>query len=281
MTKNHWAQAYFRSEIGSIISLTEGKKNPTDLVILVDETRWVCKLLGSQSWLGNRANMELELTEQFADEVSNRLGYTFSAFRDFHQRSILTLNQSRGLIIPFCEGEILSQFSLSQAMILGYHLAGLHSLKLRYAEANPFPAINFPDKRNPPRWVKELILRSNKYRYCGEEQWVFSHRDIYAANIVWRSDERPHFIDWESAGLIHPFVELIGLALNNAGLATCIFDAEQFYATIKGYWQYSNNLPRADVLLWEQIYHSWLLWYVYCLAQVGEVMLSRLSSQFN
>lgn len=74
-------------------------------------------------------------------------------------------------------------------------------------------------------------------------------------------------LDWESTGLIHPAVELIGLAENCAGLAHCNFQADNFRATLMGYGQWARKLPEMDAQLWFLSFHSWLLWYSHCLRQ--------------
>lgn len=273
MANAHWSQAYFKQAIISVSPLNEGRQNQIDLITLADKSKWVCKILPAQTWLGVIDKVNLELTEKLAAKVAAELGLTFAAYQGDGNTPILTINdEDRAIIVPYCEGQVLTRFSEHQAFLLGGRLAQLHSIDFFRTStairgAKPFPAIRMPKKGNYPPWLAELIAICNSHRQYEADKWLFSHRDIHAANIIWPDAENPHLIDWESAGLIHPAIELVGLATNCADLALCRFLPKQFKATLLGYGQYAGKLPKIDSRLWDLSLHSWLLWFAYCLRQ--------------
>lgn len=269
MENEHWSKAFLKQEISSISPLNEGGQHKIDLITLIDKSKWICKKFSPQTWLGPTNVEELKLSEALATEVADKLGISLSAYR-WHGSPILKINEQPAMIVPYCEGECLVEFSEHQSFLLGNRLAEIHLLKPFSTSAKPFPAIILAKEEQYPSWLEQLAIHCNSYRYYEEEKWVFSHRDIHASNIVWPDIERPHLIDWESAGLIHPTVELIGLAANCAGLALCKFLPGHFKAALLGYGQLIGYLPKIDSILWELTLHSWLLWFAYSLRQGWE-----------
>jgi Phosphotransferase enzyme family len=66
---------------------------------------------------------------------------------------------------------------------------------------------------------------------------VVSHRNLDPKNIIWQDDHAFSIIDWESAGLINPVVEVVGTALFWSGLTEGKPVEERFAAFMQGYVQ--------------------------------------------
>lgn len=77
---------------------------------------------------------------------------------------------------------------------------------------------------------------------------VISHRDLDLPNILWDSNETPVIIDWESAGLINPSMEVIDTAWNWSG-GQNYFDQEKFDAFVTTYKENGGNLNEFDEAL--------------------------------
>ncbi|STX44283.1 aminoglycoside phosphotransferase [Legionella donaldsonii] len=270
MDNEHWSSLYFTQPILSITPLTGGLQHQVDLIELADRSKWIAKKFSLPTWLGAITRQRLEFTQAIATIAANQLGLTFSARHTEANDCLLTVDGHFALILPYCEGSVLEAVDSKQAYLLGNRLAQLHLLPLPGDGAERFPPIVPPEGWAHLPWLGELINHCNRYRDYDSQNWVVSHRDIHVNNIIWRDRETPHVIDWESAGYIHPFVELIGLAVNCAGMANSVFATEQFQATLLGYAECAGHLPGMDAILWQQTLHSWLLWLTYCLERGWE-----------
>lgn len=264
----HWSEPLLKLQIISSKILSSGQCNTIELVESVDHQFWIAKAIAPESWLGKTDPRDLELAAILAAMAENELDLCYAPYKDEHNQNLFKLNDNNwGILLPYCPGAIIIQPTLPQCIKLGNALAKLHGLNFRSSQAKPFPEVFLPDTKSTPLWIRELADRSNRFLYQDSEQWVLSHRDLHAQNIIWREEDTPHFIDWESMGLIHPFIELIGLAINCAGLAEQRFDYPCFYAVLMGYIQQNRSLPGSHRILWGQIYHSWLLWFAWCQRQ--------------
>ncbi|WP_019215254.1 phosphotransferase enzyme family protein [Legionella tunisiensis] len=269
MDNAHWSSIYFTQPIISITPLTGGLQHQVDLIELADQSKWIGKAFSLPTWLGAITRQRLEFTQALATIAANELDLTFSARHTEATHVLLTVDGHFALILPYCEGNVLETVDCKQAYILGNKLAQLHSLQVPIQGAESFPAIRplseFAAEGHYAPWLRKLIDHCNRYRDYEAKHWVVSHRDIHMTNIIWRDSETPHVIDWESAGYIHPAIELVGLAVNCAGMAHATFATEQFQATLLGYAECAGNLPKMGAILWAQTLHSWLLWLTYCL----------------
>lgn len=265
---NHWSEPLLQKQLLSIKTLRSGQPNRVELLETSDHRFWIAKIIAPKSWLGDTDPKDLELSAILSGIVENDLDLCYSPYKDQHNQNLFKLNENDwGILMPYCPGEIITEPSLPQCIKLGNSLARLHGLNFHSSQAKPFPLIDLPEIKTIPYLIQDIADHCNRFLYQNYEQWVLSHRDLHVNNIIWRDADTPHFIDWESMGLIHPFVELIGLAINCAGLAEQRFDYPCFYAVLMGYIQHNRCLPEAHHLLWVQIYHSWLLWFAYCKRQ--------------
>jgi thiamine kinase-like enzyme len=97
---------------------------------------------------------------------------------------------------------------------------------------------------------------------------VLSHRDLDQKNVLWPDAETPLLIDWESAGMINPTVELADVALNWSGVTVGEPDPAAFAAVVAAYRDHGGRLtdePR-DALY--AVLVNWLAWLRYAASQV-------------
>jgi hypothetical protein len=261
MMSEHWASNFLKQRISSIASLQGGMQHYLDLIELMDSSKWVCKKFTSKTWLGETTYQQLFISEKIANFVAEQLGLTYKALCAENGSPIIKLKEGFGVIRPFFAGKTSATVTVDQARFLGRILAHLHSLNISKTGTLPFPAINWPKEFNCPPWLKAIIHKCNEI--LPTESWIVSHRDIHASNLVWQTPEKVHLIDWETAGLIHPGIELIGLACNCAGLTRGYFLDHLFLAVLQGYREVKTIIPLIPEGYWVLIWHSWLLWYLY------------------
>lgn len=68
-----------------------------------------------------------------------------------------------------------------------------------------------------------------------QDNLVLSHGDLDQHNVIWSNDLEPVIIDWESAGLQNPTVELLNLCLDWSGFPDRVPDKSSFLACFNGY----------------------------------------------
>lgn len=87
-------------------------------------------------------------------------------------------------------------------------------------------------------YMDELILWNHeavKASKALSKQQIMSHRDLDPKNVLWRSEFSPIIIDWESAGMINPSLDVIETAVywaTDRGTLTKI-DSSLFLTGIK------------------------------------------------
>ncbi len=94
------------------------------------------------------------------------------------------------------------------------------------------------------QWDKQAV---ESLRLASEFQ-VISHRDLDPKNVMWQGSE-PYIIDWEAAGYVNPFQELIEVLNYWIVDETGAYDSEKFEALMKVYTD-SMDISAVD---WEVI----------------------------
>lgn len=263
---------FFPQKISSITTLSSHNFAFVERIILDNGQSWVCKKLAKVTWLRKRERTDIDYSEQVASIVAVKLGISSSAHK-IGDSYALPFNDNVFLFIPYCEGEVITNWSEEQSHILGRKLASIHQLKLPNTNAKAFPEIYLP--KFYLESYAELVKFCNQNIDYQRDAWVVSHRDVHHDNVVWKNATLPMLIDWESTGFIHPFVELIGLAVNCANVQQGQFEPNLFAAAITGYRLQQGGLPSADDNLWQLCFHSWLLWMSYCLEQAWDQEVTK------
>ncbi len=93
-------------------------------------------------------------------------------------------------------------------------------------------------------WNKQLI--SSKKRLS--ERQVISHRDLDPKNVMWHQS-KPYLIDWEAAGYVNPYQELLELLNYWADNGEGNLDYDRFKALYDAYKLYDT----CDNVNWEDV----------------------------
>lgn len=255
LSKTQIYQALFLQKVHSIHFLNEHM----ELIQFSDGTYWIAKTMSAHSWLGARDKNNIDFTEYVAKQIAQSHSFTHHAREWGKGQYVISIQDHWILFIPYVHGKVIENWDARQSYVLGDLLAAIHLLNLPKLGGKPFPAIgHIPE--DAPTYVLDLTRECNANRLYALDDWVLSHRDIHAGNVLWENKNTPWLIDWESAGLIHPFVELLGLAMNCSGFARGEFHEGCFSAALAGYRHRAHRLPKADPVLWLLCFHSWLLW---------------------
>lgn len=108
-----------------------------------------------------------------------------------------------------------------------------------------------------------LVIWNARYRRTIADLFktqVISHRALDQKNVLWPDEHSLVIVDWESAGMINPAVEVADVALNWSGLIVGEPDRDVFQAVLAGYRSVGATIhdePR-DVL-YANLAH-WLSW---------------------
>lgn len=261
----HWAADFFEQGIISKESLLGESQHSLELLQLDDGSAWVAKRFKAWNWLGRLDRSQLEFSQALAEVVALHLKQAPLPFSWKKQR-VFSLEQDLCILYPFVEGQSFLRLSSQAAQALGQGLACMHtfdfppSLRERgrpfFFPVNKALFLPFPFNH---RLCEAAALLGHR-----EKEWVLGHRDLHLQNIIWQTKSAYVWIDWENAGLIHPFLELLGLALNVAGIAELSFRASAFKEVLLGYKLRAQNLPWPDEQLWSLSSLTWLLWWAYC-----------------
>lgn len=252
-------EAHFAKQLKQVRPLNAGSHHVWHITFQ-DGTQWVAKQLNKANWLGPLKERTLEWHESLAALVASELEVAVTAQLWGNGHTVARHGSKRVIFMPYCKGRLLNHWSETQLRLLGVTLASIHQLELPQTEARPFPTINTETLSGV---FLEKAKECNNSRLKGQSAFVVGHRDIQQGNVIWQARDKLCIIDWDSAGWIHPFVELIGLALNGGGIQQGLFDVGRFSAALTGYREQAGQLPKTDDHLWQQMYHSWLLWLTY------------------
>jgi Ser/Thr protein kinase RdoA (MazF antagonist) len=189
------------------------------------------------------------------------------------------------LVSRWMDGEALlpDDITLERLQQVGAMLARLHALPLPQAELPPLNWKPFSDddwdmltihaadlgvpwayqvRAMMPRlveWGKWYEEASEHLNYT----LVVSHRNLDPENVLWRGEDGFSIVDWESAGLINPVVDLVETALIWSGLTTGAPSAERFAALMQGYVQAGGMVQETGRNALRGCLGIWLGWLLF------------------
>lgn len=160
------------------------------------------------------------------------------------------------MVFPWFDGLTLGSESITLAHCetIGKTLAKLHSidfsrLNLSYDFTNSLSDIDwekYANEAEAKNLVWAVLLKDNLhnlYKCCElvkcsatsvRDNMVISHRDFDYKNILWNLNQA-YVIDWESAGLINPVLELVDVACNWSGCNDLDLDEGKFISVVNSY----------------------------------------------
>lgn len=174
------------------------------------------------------------------------------------------------IVYPFVRGKIISpdQLQLTHAEIIGQLFAAIHACQLHHGLSDSIPHydvfdndhwIRLIERYNNPELsslVPTLLTWNDRYQNSISrlnQETLISHRDLHYSNVLW-DGYTPHVIDWESVGYTNPLQEIIGYALEWAGITRSQFNKELFTHLIRSY----KNRSRTSHTSPEDAFFGWL-----------------------
>ncbi len=259
---NHLLGRYYQKIVVSFQPLETSSANQLFFVVLDDGSKYVLKIHASSYWLGIRSREDISITEQISHHFSNSLKVAESAWLWPDQSIWVPKFEEPTILFPWVEGCSVDHWDMSRSYRLGKMLAQMHSNQPKSLVGNLLPKID-PSKFDTINALYPLAKICYEHFTYRSNEWIVGHRDLHAGNVIWVPNNEPKLIDWESAGQVHPFVELLGLAVNASGIVGGAFSCESFKAVFLGYLSEMGSLPFYDDTLWALSYQTWLLWYDY------------------
>jgi Phosphotransferase enzyme family. len=198
---------------------------------------------------------------------------------------IQMIDGARFLAYPWVEGVMLGSGAVEPAYAqrMGAVLAQIHSLKLQIPELtarewsyfhdedwdiltcqaiDPLLSWAYPVRAAMPR----LVAMTRAYESVGpalSRHMVVSHTDLDQKNVLWQDAQTPLLIDWESAALINPTMELVSVALYWSGVTVGEPDEGVFAATIEGYVEAGGVITDTGSDAIHGFMGTWLGWLLF------------------
>lgn len=167
-----------------------------------------------------------------------------------------------------------------RARLIGTTLARMHSLHQSFPELIPpdwepfsddeWDMLTFQAADRGLSWAQRV--RNALPRITEWSQWesqageilektlVVSHRDVNQKNVLWQDIQTFAILDWESAGLINPTMELVGAALSWSGLVRGMPDEASFNALLEGYIASGGIIRDTGLTAIHGVLGNWLYW---------------------
>lgn len=181
-----------------------------------------------------------------------------SAAKEYNGKVVLEQDGQYYMIFDFIEGASIYAPALSanHCEAMGKLLGIIHKadicvpgIEAEGADAPIFDWEGYAQKANGLDWAVEYekalpnLIQWNKHaaeaaQILAQHQ-VISHPDLDPKNVMWHND-KPTLIDWEAAGYINPYQELIELCGYWAADGKGGIDREKFDAFTKAYCQHVN-----------------------------------------
>lgn len=177
------------------------------------------------------------------------------------------------LIYPYLSGNMLDTPDLSVIHIqrLGTIISNLHQAGVALASSRA-PQFDYSEDAHWQVLIEETqdsallqllpaFLRWNAYYRQAQEvlvqEWVMSHCDLHGKNVIWDKQEHASILDWENAGSVNPYMEVLGFALEWSGIVEqCRVDKPVFFGIFTRYFErHSQVLFHAQA---EAAFYGWL-----------------------
>ncbi len=191
-----------------------------------------------------------------------------AAAKRFNGSAVLEHEQQYYMVFDFIEGASIYAPALSakHCEAIGNLLGIIHKaaicvpgIKAEGADASIFDWAGYGQKACGQEWennYKEVLPKLIQWNKQAAEAaqilaqyQVISHRDLDPKNVMWHNDQ-PTLIDWEAAGYINPYQELIELCGYWAADGKGGMEREKFEAFIKAYSQH----VKLEGTSWEPVF---------------------------
>lgn len=173
-----------------------------------------------------------ECSEEIAMTFSRQGISAVSAIR-FHDHFVHKIQEKWFIVYPKVKGKIipLNELTKAHALQIGKIFSRMHNLNFSINDVDKAHYDKFSDEywENLINQMKvkdlvDLIPTIKKWNKLYNEAILIldkdlriTHRDLHHINVLW-DDNIPWIIDWESAGLMNPTMEIVGYSLEWAGI---------------------------------------------------------------
>lgn len=197
---------------------------------------------------------------------------------------LYAVGESCCLLFPWIDGQTLKTQDLCpmHAEAIGNVLGTLHRAAIETTPSIPSASSEYvpidwngflqQGQMQNKRWARQLgelvqQLRAIEADVCRSmktlgNDCVISHRDLDPKNVMWTTTG-PVVIDWESAGPIHPMLDLFETACYWSSRVDGTYDAERFSSFLNGYATTNQVLDVDWHSVIDRSVHSKLDWLVF------------------
>lgn len=236
--------------------------------VSTDQGEYAIKLLNHDIMKRPEALTNMIHSELLSNALSNVIPLV--AAKTFHGRNIIEMDDSFFVVFDWLDGKSIFAPDISEYHCeqIGRVLGRIHATQVKIDAM-----VESHDIREEYKWN----LFMEKAKTCNSEvisvlqeniadimRWdrdvvtglheasqnqVISHRDLDPKNVMWKNDA-PYIIDWEAAGYVNPFQELIEVLNYWISDETGKYDKAKFDALMQAYTE-NNNIYNVnwDVIL--------------------------------
>ena len=185
-------------------------------------------------------------------------------------------------VYKWIDGATLSSHSVEpeRARLIGSTLARMHTLHQSFPELIPpdmepfsddeWDMLTFQAADRGVSWAQPVRNALPRIAEWGqwesqagkllEKKLMVSHRDMNQKNVLWQDAHTFAILDWESAGLINPTMELVGAAFSWSGLVQGMPDEASFNALLEGYAVSGGIIRDTGLTAIHSVIGNWLYW---------------------
>ncbi|MBR3162312.1 MAG: phosphotransferase [Bacilli bacterium] len=258
--------------LGNIISIN---KIPGGLMhkmfkVETDKGVYCIKVLNPEVMSRKTAHNNFIISETISN-FAKKNGIPASCALKIDDNYLTKLDNIYYMIFDYLEGKTLNdnEITVNHCKKIGNILAHIHNLD--YKEIGLKPNIveykkiyDWDSYINNPNFNKmsyknlylsnykkynSLLKRANQRFNDSNNSQTICHSDMDPKNVMWHNDN-PIIIDWESASISNPCIELLEDALCWSGFLSNNFNKDKFSTIFKEYFKYRtiNNIDWYDVI---------------------------------
>lgn len=233
------------------------------------EGKYAVKVLNPDIMQRPEALINMINSEQIANAFANEIPLV--AAKRLQGQYVIKEEESYYMVFDWLEGKsiLVPDITNGHCEQIGKILGKIHAMNIKIdglekeenvRELFAWNSFLQEAKRQNVKWysvlkdnlssIKQWDEQAVESLHPASEYQVISHRDLDPKNVMWQGN-KPYVIDWEAAGYVNPFQELIEVLnywiVDEAGA----YDREKFEALMKAYTD-SMDISEVD---WKVILH--------------------------
>lgn len=210
----------------------------------------------------------------------------------FDRNHVIQIENDYFIIYPFIEGKLLVNKNLTKehAQCIGSLYALMHGVKLTLPDVDKAHYDYFDDnyweiliiKSQQPslnELLPSIIYWNQAYIASIPElnkELVVTHRDMHSQNVLWDTANHPHIVDWESAGLMNPMLEVIGYGLEWSGIILQQKVTTSFFKTL-----IATYFQKVTYSWLTTPQHAFIGWLGHCVLAWTEFNIRRMTGEVS